>query len=135
MSASPGGRDNEGHELFGYLACGLTVSLLIVYALPAVGIGIALGCLGAAAVTSTQREARTAQKPIQTIVTGVAILAAYAVTRSLIGAGGENRHLSREWNMGRTDFSAFLHHPWAWVPVACGTALLVGGIVNWLQSR
>ena len=137
MSSRERGQD-DAHELFGYVAAGIAVAILVVYVAPAIGIGIACGSLAGAGATWRPDDPGSVWCKLtaaKMIFAGIALLATYVLTRSVLGADGANRGLSREWGMGRSDLSAFLHHPWAWVPVASGIASMVTGAILWWRSR
>lgn len=139
MSSNDRRRDGEDHELFGYLAAGFMVSAAAVYVVPSVGLGVLLGgVLGAAApwtFTDDAESRRWRSRAASMAAAGLAILVIYVLARPLLGADAEARRFGRSWSFGDTDVSAFVEHPWAWLPVAAGVASMVAGGVIWWRAR
>lgn len=66
------------------------------------------------------------------IAAGLALLAAYLLVDSTIGADTELRRFQRQWRAGHLFAGALIAHPWGWVPLASAAALAAfGGAILW----
>jgi hypothetical protein len=69
------------------------------------------------------------------IAAALALGAAYVLVALRLGAEVEWRRFDRNWGPGEHSLSAWLDHPWAWLPLAAAAAFLVFGIATLLRAR